>query len=75
MIGTSLAGLRCRAMRELRSHQGLVKRFTEGTIHHDLNNLGRHLISVQWDSGVTDYVFPLEIEIIYGEEERISSDA
>jgi hypothetical protein len=25
---------------------------------------GRHLISVEWDNGVTDYVFPFEIEII-----------
>jgi hypothetical protein len=41
-----------------------VKPSTEGTIQHHIDSFGRHLISVQWDSGVTDYVFPFEIEII-----------
>lgn len=68
MIDTSLMGMRCRATREVRSHQGLIRRFTEGTVQHDIDNFGRHLISVQWDTGVTDYVFPFEIEII--EEEQ-----
>ena len=31
---------------------------------HDIDNLGRHLISVRWDIGITDYVFPSETEII-----------
>ena len=26
--------------------------------------IGRHLISVQWDNGVIDYVYPLEIELL-----------
>ena len=29
-----------------------------------MDNLGRHLISVQWDNGVIDYVYPTEIEIL-----------
>jgi hypothetical protein len=33
-----------------------------------MDNFGRQLISVQWDFGVVDYVFPSEIEIIAGEE-------
>lgn len=64
MFGTHLRGARCRATRMVRSYRGLVERSTEGTIQHDIDNLGRHLISVQWDVGVTDYVFPSEIEII-----------
>lgn len=68
MVDTSMTGMRCRATREVRSHQGLVKRLTEGTIQHHIDNFGRHLISVQWDSGVTDYVFPFEIEIVDDEE-------
>lgn len=68
MVDTSLTGMRCRATREVRSHQGLVKKLTEGTIRHHIDNFGRHLISVQWDSGVTDYVFPFEIEIIDDDE-------
>jgi hypothetical protein len=46
----------------------LIKRSTEGTIQHDIENVGRHLISVQWDGGITDYVFPFEIEIVAEEE-------
>jgi len=68
VIDTSLSGMRCRATREVRSRQGLIRRSTEGTVQHDIDNFGRHLISVQWDSGVTDYVFPSEIEIIDDEE-------
>jgi hypothetical protein len=64
MFDTHLAGARCRATRGMRSHRGLIERSTEGTIQHDIDNLGRHLISVQWDIGITDYVFPSEIEII-----------
>ena len=33
MINTALTGMRCRATKEIRSHQGLISRFTEGTIH------------------------------------------
>lgn len=68
---TSLTGMRCRATREVRSHRGLIKRLTEGVIQHDIDNLGRRLISVQWDGGVTDYVFPTEIELM--NDESLSS--
>ena len=64
MFDTDLKGARCRATRVVRSHRGLIERSTEGTIQHDIDNLGRHLISVQWDIGITEYVFPAEIEII-----------
>jgi hypothetical protein len=64
MVDTSLTGMRCRAMKEIRSHQGLVRRYSEGVIQYNMHNLGRHLISVQWDNGVIDYVYPPEIEIL-----------
>jgi hypothetical protein len=54
----------------VRSHRGLIKKSTEGIIQHDIENFGRQLISVQWDVGVTDYVFPFEIEIV-GDEKLI----
>jgi hypothetical protein len=60
----NLTGTRCRARREVRSHRGFTKASTEGTIQHHMENLGRQLISVQWDNGVTDYVFPSETEIV-----------
>ena len=61
MVDTSLTGMRCRAAKEIRSHQGLD---SEGIIQYDMDNLGRHLTSVQWDNGVIDYVYPLEIELL-----------
>jgi hypothetical protein len=63
-----LKGLRCRTTREVRSHRALIEKSTAGTIRHEIENLGRRLINVQWDSGATDYVFPSEIEIIDEEE-------
>ena len=50
-----------------------TRRFTEGTIQYDLENIGRHLLSVEWENGVTDYVYPVEIEIL-DEEEPLSVD-
>jgi hypothetical protein len=70
-MDTNLTGIRCRAMRAVRDHQGLIRRSTEGTIRHQMDNLGRHLISVQWDGGITQYVFPSEIEIIANEERSL----
>jgi hypothetical protein len=69
MFDTTLTRMRCRATKPIRSHQGLVTRNSEGVIQHEMENLGRHLISVQWDNGVTDYVYPFEIEILGGGEE------
>ena len=64
MVDTSLTGMRCRATKEIRSHRGLIRRYSEGIIQYNMDNLGRHLISVQWDNGVIDYVYALEIEIL-----------
>ena len=64
MVDSSVTGMRCRATKEIRIHRGLIRRYSEGVIQYDIDNLGRHLISVQWDNGVIDYVYPLEIEIL-----------
>jgi len=58
--------MRCRATREIRTHEGLIRRFTEGTIEAVIDNLGRQLINVEWDSGITTYVFFNEIKITDG---------
>ena len=57
MDDTSLTGMRCRATKEIRSHRGLVRKYSEGIIQYDMDNLGRHLISVQWDNGVRSQIF------------------
>ena len=66
MINLSKSGMRSRATREIRTHEGLIRRFTEGTIEAVIDNLGRQLINVEWDSGITTYVFFNEIEITDG---------
>jgi hypothetical protein len=47
MVDASLTGMRCRATKEIRSHQGLIRRYSEGIVQYDMENLGRHLLSVQ----------------------------
>ncbi len=64
MIDTSVTGMRCRATQEIRCHHGEIPKCIEGTIRYAIENLGRYLISVKWDNGFTNYVFPCEIEII-----------
>ena len=66
MINLSKSGMRCRATRASRTHVGLIGRFTEGTIKAVVDNLGRQLINVEGDSGITTYVFFNEIEITDG---------
>jgi hypothetical protein len=63
MVNQIQKGMRCRTTKMIRTHGGLLARFSEGTIQGLVDNLGRQLISVQWDNGVATYVFANEIEI------------
>jgi hypothetical protein len=47
MINLSQNGMRCRATKEIRTHEGLIRRFTEGTIQGVIDNLERQLINVE----------------------------
>ncbi len=67
MIDLSTHGLKCRAVREIRDHQGMVSASAEGTIQYEAENLGRHLINVQWDNGLRLNVLADDIEIIDGD--------
>ncbi len=64
MTWESFKGLRCRARAEIRTHAGRVAAFTEGMIVSETENLGRHLLMVEWKNGVCAYAFPTDIEII-----------
>jgi hypothetical protein len=64
MIQQKLAGKRCRALQPISMHQGRLQRDTHGTIRHELDNLDRHLIFVNWDNGIDGFVFPREIELL-----------
>ena len=54
-------------VRDIRDYQGVVSASAEGTIEYEIENLGRHLINVQWDNGVTLNVLADDIEIIGGD--------
>lgn len=56
-------GKRCRAKREIRHHGGIIEASAEGTVQYEIDNLGRRLIQVLWDNGLSLNVFPDEIEI------------
>ena len=66
MIDLSSEGMKCRAVRDIQSYQGMVRASMEGTIQYEIENLGRHLINVHWDNCLRLNVFPNEIEIIDG---------
>ena len=60
------------SQKEIRTHSGLIKKLTQGAILYDLGNLGRRLVYVQWDNGVSGYVYPVEIEIVEPVENRLA---
>ena len=72
MINGIKKGMRCHTTKAIRTHAGLLARFTDGTIQDVIDNLGRQLISVEWDSGVSTYVFVNEIEIKTRVESEVS---
>jgi hypothetical protein len=64
MIDSKRTGMRCRAKIVLRSHVATIQASDQGTIVYEIENEGRRLILVQWDSGPAMFAFPEEIEII-----------
>ena len=67
MIDLSSKGIRSRAAREIRTNWGMVTTSTGGTIQYEIENVGRYLILVDWDNGLSLNVSPSEIEIIDGD--------
>lgn len=68
MTQKKLAGKRCRSIHHIVTHEGTLRRDTYGTIRHAMDNLGRQLVFVSWDTGFNAYVFPAEIELVVEEE-------
>jgi len=50
-------------VRCIRTVKGDLPRGTCGTVLHTMENLGRRLILVHWDTGITVPVFPDEIAL------------
>lgn len=60
----SHSGFRCRTVRHINKVEGMLPQDSNGTIRYKIGNLGRYLIFVDWDNGMSVPVFPHEIEIL-----------
>ena len=63
MIDRSLEGTRCRTTRRIAHHGGYLPRELEGTVCYETQNLGRTLVRVDFDSGVSMMVLPDDIAV------------
>jgi hypothetical protein len=63
MLDRTHAGCRCSTRQLLRTVQGNLPRGSQGTVAYEMDNLGRHLILVNWDQGFSVPVFPDEVEL------------
>lgn len=63
MIDRTQAGRRCYALHLIRTVKGDVPRGSYGTVLYTMENLGRRLILVCRDTGITVPVFPDEIAV------------
>ena len=63
MIDRTQAGTRCYTVCFIRTAKGDLRRGSYGTVLYTMENLGRQLILVHWDTGITVPVFPDEIAL------------
>ena len=63
MIDRTHTGIRCATRFLLRTAKGNLPRGSEGTVEYEMDNLGRRLILVNWDTGFSTPAFPDEIEL------------
>ena len=61
MIDRTQTGTRCYTLRFIRTVKGALPGGSYGTVLYTMENLGRRLILVHWDLGITVPVFPDEI--------------
>ena len=52
MMDRTRAGSRCRVIRPIVHHIGVIPRETTGTIRYETENIGRRLMRVDLDSGL-----------------------
>jgi hypothetical protein len=64
VINRLFTGSRCKNVRRLTHPGGAIDRHTHGTIRYGMENLGRDLMMVDWDTGKASMVFPSDIEIV-----------
>ena len=68
VINRNFSGSRCRVVRHVHYPGGAVQRFTVGTIRYAMENLGRDLVMVDWDTGQATVVFPDDLELLEADQ-------
>jgi hypothetical protein len=63
MLDRSLEGIRCRTTRPIAHHGGHLPRLLGGRIRYSTENVGRHLLYVDFDSGQSLMVFVDDIAV------------
>lgn len=63
MLDRTHTGSRCHTLHLVRTVKGDLPRGSQGTVIHELENLGRRLVFVHWDKGMVVPAFPDEIEV------------
>jgi hypothetical protein len=68
MVYRTHIGMRCETLQMVRTVRGDLPRGSQGNVINEIENIGRHLIVVQWDSGITIPVFPNEVRFLTDEQ-------
>jgi len=63
MIDRTHTGLRCATRQLIRTVRGDLPRGSQGMLVYEMDNLGRHLIFVNWDKGFAVPMFSHEIDL------------
>jgi hypothetical protein len=59
----AVTGRRCRLLKPVRDQQGLSRFSEKPRILRSVDNLGRHMLLVQFEDGATTFLFPDEIVV------------
>jgi hypothetical protein len=59
----SLVGRHCRLLRAVRDNSGRNRFTEEPLIVREVDNLGRHMLLVQFEDGTTTFLFPTEVAV------------
>jgi hypothetical protein len=63
MMDLSLDGIRCRTSRRIAHHRGYLAREVEGTIRYSIENIGRTLLRVDFDTGESLMLLPDDVTL------------
>jgi len=75
MLDRSLGGIRCLTVRRIAYHGGYLPANLAGTVRYTTENLGRTLVRVDFDSGVSLMALPDDVILDFGPEHRTGDAA